>query len=36
VPVRDLRALKKEYGDDAVSRLWLMGRLGGIASVERT
>jgi hypothetical protein len=28
--VRDLVALKKQYGEDAVSRLWLTGRLGGM------
>ena len=31
VDVRDLRSLKQKHGNDAVSRLWLEGRLGGMA-----
>lgn len=30
VPVRDFAALKKKYGEFAVSRLWIEGRLGGM------
>ena len=30
VEVRDLKGLKERHGDDAVSRLWLSGRLGGM------
>lgn len=30
VPVRDFAALKKKYGEHAVSRLWIEGRLGGM------
>jgi len=33
VEVRDLARLKAEHGDDAVSRLWLSGRLGGMPNV---
>lgn len=31
VPVRDLRRLKREQGQNAVSRLWTEGKLGGLA-----
>lgn len=34
VPVKDLAKLKKRHGNQAVSRLWTEGRLGGIPSVE--
>ncbi len=30
VPVRDFAALKEKYGEHAVSRLWIEGRLGGM------
>jgi hypothetical protein len=30
VPVPDLKSLKEKYGEDAVSRMWLMGRIGGM------
>lgn len=33
VPVKDLASLKKRYGNQAVSRLWTEGRLGGIPNV---
>lgn len=33
VEVRDLERLKAEHGPDAVSRLWLSGRLGGMPNV---
>ncbi|HWU86951.1 MAG TPA: AAA family ATPase [Kofleriaceae bacterium] len=33
VEVRDLARLKAEHGQDAVSRLWLSGRLGGMPNV---
>ncbi len=34
VPVRDLRQLKAQHGDHAVSRLWIEGRLGGLPRVR--
>jgi energy-coupling factor transporter ATP-binding protein EcfA2 len=34
VPVEDLHALKQMHGPHAVSRLWIEGRLGGLARVE--
>ncbi len=34
VPVRDLRKHKEKYGPHAVSRLWIEGRLGGMARVR--
>ena len=34
VPVADLRMLKRQHGDNAVSRLWIEGRLGGLSSVR--
>ncbi len=34
VPVRNLAKLKQKHGNQAVSRLWTEGRLGGIQSVE--
>lgn len=34
VPVKDLTALKKAHGPNAVSRLWTEGRLGGLPSVK--
>lgn len=33
VPIRDLAKLKHDHGDDAVSQLWLSGRLGGMPNV---
>jgi energy-coupling factor transporter ATP-binding protein EcfA2 len=33
VPVRDLAQLKAKYGEHAVSRLWVEGRLGGMPDV---
>lgn len=33
VEVRDLPRLKREHGEDAVSRLWISGRLGGMPKV---
>ena len=30
VPVKDLKGLKKKYGEFALSRLWIAGRLGGM------
>lgn len=34
VPIKDLARLKKEHGPNAVSRLWIEGRLGGLSSVR--
>ena len=33
VPVRNLTALKQQFGEHAVSRLWVEGRLGGMPDV---
>lgn len=30
VPVKNLSALKKKHGQDAVSRMWTEGRIGGL------
>jgi predicted ATPase len=30
IEIRDLSAAKKQYGDNAISQLWLTGRLGGM------
>jgi energy-coupling factor transporter ATP-binding protein EcfA2 len=34
VPVKDLLALKKAHGQNAVSRLWIEGRIGGLPRVR--
>jgi hypothetical protein len=34
IPVRDLRALKQKHGPNAVSRLWIEGRIGGLPRVR--
>jgi hypothetical protein len=33
VPVKDFPTLKRKYGEHAVSRLWIEGRLGGMPDV---
>ena len=33
VPVRDFAALRQQYGEHAVSRLWIEGRIGGMPDV---
>lgn len=35
IPVRDLRSLKAKHGDNAISRLWIEGRLGGLPHVRK-
>lgn len=35
VEVRDLTRLKAKHGEDAISRLWIQGRLGGMPNVRR-
>jgi energy-coupling factor transporter ATP-binding protein EcfA2 len=35
IPVKDLRRVKMKYGNNAVSRLWIEGRLGGLSHVRK-
>ena len=34
VPIKDLQRLKQKYGPNAVSRLWIEGRIGGLPNVK--